>query len=224
MASTPPDEARRSDWGFTIPRTELVQHVAQRRSNAEIGRLYGVHRSQVTRAIRALTQEELAQATLRAMAVKAPARALVRPEPLIEPVDAAETLLASVHGLRRIQEVFRQYIEEHRATLTSKKHRAALALYMESAKALAKVVHELVVTQGKLAEWVGAEELRKLVVTTFDRLPARLEALGKPVTPLEAAQMAKALYLEELQGRIVLLRQGRRLEGVSESGQTHTAT
>ena len=49
-----------------------------------------------------------------------------------------------------------------------------------------------------------------MIVATFDRLPAQLETLGRPVTPLEAAGLAKALYLEAFQGRIVLLRQGRR--------------
>jgi hypothetical protein len=67
----------------------------------------------------------------------------------------------------------------------------------------------LVATQAKLSEWVGADELRKIIVTTFDRLPTRLAALDRPATPLEAAQLVKELYLEELQGRIVLLRQSR---------------
>jgi hypothetical protein len=84
-----------------------------------------------------------------------------------------------VHGLQRIQEVSRVYIERHRET-TAKKHRAALTPYLEAAKALAQVVHELVVIQGKLAEWVGAEELRKIIVTTFDRLPDRLAELDRP--------------------------------------------
>lgn len=198
-----------SKWRFTIPRADLVRHVAQRRSHAEIGRLYGVDRSRVTRAIQALSQEELAAATLQAMSVRTPERPLVRPEAALESVDAAELLLHSLRGIQRIQRAFEGYIAQHEHTLSAKRHRGALGVYFEAVKTLAKAVHELVATQAKLSEWVGAEELRRLVVTTFDRLPARLTELNRPVTPLEAAELVKALYLEEFQGRIVLLRQSR---------------
>ena len=63
----------------------------------------------------------------------------------------------------------------------------------------------MVLTQSKLSEWGRTEELRKIIVTTFDWLPARLAELDRPVTPLEAAQLVKALYLEGVPGRIVLL-------------------
>ena len=54
-------------------------------------------------------------------------------------------------------------------------------------------------------------------MATFDQLATRLELLSGPVPPLEAAQMAKQIYLEELQGRIILLRQGRRHIDPAES-------
>jgi len=172
----------------------------------------------VTRATQALSQEDLAGAILRAMSARAPGRALVRPEAALEPVDAAELLLRSVHGIQRIQRAFEAYITQHEHTLSAKRHRGALGVYLETVKTLAKVLHELVAAQTKLSEWVGAEELRKLTVTTFDRLVDRLAEVGQPVTPAEAAALAKTLYLEELQGRIVLLRTSRRGAPAAEEG------
>ena len=51
---------RGGSWHFTVPKDELLRHLAQRRSRAEIGRHYGVHPSQISRAVQRLTQQELA--------------------------------------------------------------------------------------------------------------------------------------------------------------------
>jgi hypothetical protein len=136
------------------------------------------------------------------MTVKVPKRPLVRPETALEPVDAAELLLRSVGGIQRIQQAFEGYIARHEHTLSAKRHRGALGVYFEAVRTLAKAVHELVATQAKLSEWVGVEELRRLVVTTFDELAQ----IDRPVWPAEA----RDLYLQKFQAKVVLLRAIRR--------------
>ena len=110
------------------------------------------------------------------MAVRIPDYRFVRSNIPIEPVDATEALLASVQGIRVIQATFEKYIRAHTEELTAPGHRPKIEVYLEASKVMPKAVDEIVAAQAKLSEWVGAEELRRLVVQTFEQLPVRLEA------------------------------------------------